>query len=104
MFLTEKEKTDELIRKNKTGLNAKVRLIIYRNGDGLYNPSTNKMGYVLQVIKADQSNYGEGRGLIIDVFDEHTKPVNSLSNLKTCNSMLFVLAGIFKNQHKLDER
>ncbi|HEY0670531.1 MAG TPA: aminotransferase class IV [Sphingobacteriaceae bacterium] len=98
-----KEKTEELIRKNKIGTDAKVRLIIYRNGDGLYSPITNKIGYVLQAVKSDLLRYGEGRGLIIDVFNEHTKPVNSLSNLKTCNSMLFVLAGIFKNQHRLDE-
>lgn len=98
-----KEKTEELIRKNKIGTDAKVRLIIYRNGDGLYSPVTNKLGYVLQAVKSDLLRYGEGRGLIIDVFNEHTKPVNSLSNLKTCNSMLFVLAGIFKNQHRLDE-
>lgn len=98
-----KEKTDELVRKNKAGTDAKVRLIIYRNGEGLYSPATNKAGYVLQVVKADQSRYGGDRGLIIDVFNEHAKPVNDLSNLKTCNSMLFVLAGVFKNQHKLDE-
>lgn len=98
-----KEKTTELVKKNKLGKDARVRLIIYRDGDGLYNPATNKIGYVLQVTKANHSNYGEGRGLIIDVFNDHTKPVNNLSNLKTCNSILFVLAGVFKNQHKLDE-
>ncbi len=43
------------------------------------------------------------KGLIIDVFDEITKPVNMLSNLKTCNSLLYVLAGIFKSQNLLDE-
>lgn len=98
-----KEKTEELIRKNRVGTDARVRLIVFRNGDGLYSPVTNKMGYVLQVVKSEQLEYGEGRGLIIDVFNEHTKPVNSLSNLKTCNSILYVLAGIFKDQHRLDE-
>lgn len=98
-----KEKADELVRKNRLGPEAKIRLIVYRNGDGLYNPATNKLGYVMQAAKAEHSRYGEGRGLIIDVFNEHTKPVNELANLKTCNSMLFVLAGIFKNQYKLDE-
>jgi branched-subunit amino acid aminotransferase/4-amino-4-deoxychorismate lyase len=98
-----KEKAQELVRKNKIGANAKVRLIVYRNGAGLYTPDTNKAAFVMQVTKADHATYGEGRGLIVDVFNEHTKPVNPLSNLKTCNSMLFVLAGIFKSQYKLDE-
>lgn len=98
-----KEKTEELVRKNKIGADARVRLIVFRGGDGLYSPVSNKMAYVLQATKSEQLQYGEGRGLIIDVFNDHTKPVNNLSELKTCNSMLYVLAGIFKNQHRLDE-
>ncbi|HEY1024387.1 MAG TPA: aminotransferase class IV [Sphingobacteriaceae bacterium] len=99
-----KEKVDELIKRNKIGLQAKVRLIVFREGDGLYAPLSNKMGYVLQVSKLSEGIYsGNSRGLIIDVFDEVTKPVTNLSNLKTCNALPFVLAGIFKNQHKLDD-
>ncbi|HEY0896457.1 MAG TPA: aminotransferase class IV [Sphingobacteriaceae bacterium] len=99
-----REKVEELVRRNKTGPSARVRLTIYREGGGLYAPATNKMGYVLQVSKLPDPVYsGNPRGLIIDVFDEITKPVTALSNLKTCNSLPFVLAGVFKNQHKLDD-
>lgn len=99
-----KEKVEELIRRNKIGTQARVRLIIYREGDGLYAPATNKMGYVLQVARLTDSSYtSNSRGLIIDVFDEVTKPISTLSNLKTCNALPYVLAGVFKNQHKLDD-
>ncbi|WP_411274412.1 aminotransferase class IV [Daejeonella sp.] len=98
------EKVDELVRRNKTGLDARVRLTAFRNGEGFYNPSANHMAYVLEASKLTDSTYKlNEKGLIIDVYDEITKPVNILSNLKTCNSLIYVLAGIFKNQNLLDE-
>lgn len=99
-----REKVEELTRRNKTGPDGRIRLTVYRDGDGLYSPSSNKMGYALEVTKLAESSYAiNEKGLIIDVYDEITKPVNILSNLKTCNSLLYVLAGIFKNQNSLDE-
>lgn len=99
-----REKVEELIRRNKIGPNARVRFTVFRDAGGLYNPDRNQMGYALEVHKIADSHYtGNNRGLIIDIFDELPKPINILSNLKTGNSLLFVLAGIFKNQHSLDE-
>lgn len=101
-----KEKVSELVRKNKTGQNARIRLTVFRDSDGLYSPNSNKIGYALEVTKIADANYTaikNNKGLIIDVYDEITKPINLLSNLKTCNSLLYVIAGIYKNQHALDE-
>ena len=98
------EKVEELVRRNKTGPDARIRLTAFRNGEGLYNPSANHMAFVLEATQLSDSLYKlNEKGLIIDVFDEITKPVNILSNLKTCNSLIYVLAGIFKNQNSLDE-
>ncbi|WP_026898675.1 aminotransferase class IV [Daejeonella oryzae] len=98
------EKVEELIRRNKIGPNARVRFTVFRNADGFYNPTANKMGYTLEVSKLPEPAYAaNSKGLIIDVFDEVPKPVNILSNLKTNNSLVYVLAGVFKNQHQLDE-
>lgn len=99
-----REKVEELIRRNKTGPDARIRLTVFRDAEGLYSPSANKMAYVLESQKLDESQYTINlKGLIIDVFDEIPKPVNLLSNLKTCNALIYVLAGIFKNQNALDE-
>jgi branched-subunit amino acid aminotransferase/4-amino-4-deoxychorismate lyase len=99
-----RENVAELIRRNKTGANARVRLTIFRDSEGLYNPSSNKMGYAIEVSKVSESEYtGNTRGLIVDIFDEVPKPINILSSLKTNNSLVFVLAGVFKDQHSLDE-
>ena len=99
-----REKVEELARRNKIGPDARFRLTVFRDSGGLYSPESNKMAYVLECQSMDESQYTfNNKGLIIDVYDELTKSVNILSNLKTCNSLIYVLAGIFKNQHKLDE-
>lgn len=99
-----KQKTTELCKKNKLKDNVRFRLSVYRAGDGLYTPNSNKFGYVLESSALEEDNYElNKKGLIIDVFDELTKPVNSLSNYKTSNSLLYVMAGLYKKQHRLDD-
>lgn len=99
-----KQKTAELCKKNKLKDNVRFRLSVYRAGDGLYTPNSNKSGYVLEASSLAEDNYElNKKGLIIDVFDELTKPVNSLSNYKTSNALLYVMAGLYKKQHRLDD-
>lgn len=99
-----REKVEELVRRNRIGADARIRLTVFRDSEGLYSPVSNKFGYVLEIQKLDESEYVlNKKGLIIDVYDEIPKPVNALSNLKTCNAMIYVLAGIYKNQNALDE-
>lgn len=99
-----REKVDELARRNKTGPDARFRLTVFRDTEGLYSPVSNKMAYVLESQKMEDSQYSfNKKGLIIDIYDELTKPVNVLANLKTCNSLVYVLAGVYKNQNALDE-
>ncbi len=99
-----REKVEELIRRNKTGADARIRLTVFRDSEGLYSPVSNKFAYLLEIQKLEESQYVlNKKGFIIDVFDEIPKPVNAFSNLKTCNAMVYVLAGIYKNQNDLDE-
>jgi branched-chain amino acid aminotransferase len=99
-----KQKTNELYKKNKLKDNVRFRLSVYRAGDGLYTPNSNKSGYVLEASALTESTYElNKKGLIVDVFDELTKPVDKLSNYKTCNSLVYVMAGLYKKQYNLDE-
>lgn len=98
-----KEKAEQLASVNKIK-HGRLRLTVYRDADGLYTPSQNKTGYVLEMQPADEPRYFlNSKGLIVDVFDEVTKPTNFLSNIKTCNSLVYILAGIHKSQHNLDD-
>jgi branched-chain amino acid aminotransferase len=98
-----KEKVEQLASRNKTR-HGRLRLTVYRDSEGLYTPTQNKMGYCLELTPMDEPRYFlNDKGLIMDIFTELKKPTNYLSNIKTCNSLIYVLAGIFKTQNKLDD-
>jgi len=99
-----KQKAAELCKKNKLKENVRFRLSVYREGDGLYTPDSNKSGYIMEATAMHEATYElNKKGLIINVYDEMTKPVNKLSNYKTSNSLMYVMAGLYKKQHRLDE-
>ncbi len=99
-----RQKTSELAKKNKFNGNIRFRLSVYRQGEGLYTPLSNKPGYVLEATVLQNGNYElNQKGLIIDVYDELTKPINKLANYKTTNALLYVMAGLYQKQHRLDE-
>ncbi len=99
-----KQKTAELCKKNKIKDNVKFRLQIYRKGDGLYTPNSNKFGYLLEATPLVNDQYElNKKGLIVDIYPEMTKSVDLLANLKTSSSLLYVMAGLYKKQHRLDE-
>ena len=97
------EKAEELARRNKIK-NGRLRLTVFRDADGLYTPSQNKVAWCLEIKPLDEAQYYlNNKGLIVDIFTDLLKPCNYLSNIKTCNSLVYVMAGIFKNQNKLNE-
>ncbi|CAN5492821.1 branched-chain-amino-acid transaminase [soil metagenome] len=98
-----RDKTEELLRRHKAK-HARLRLTVFRDAEGLYTPTQNKMGWCLELQPLDEPRYFlNEKGLIMDIFTDLPKPSNYLSNIKTCNSLIYVMAGIFKAQNKLDE-
>ena len=98
-----KEMTGDLARRNKVK-HARLRLSVFRDGEGLYTPTQNKMGWCLELQPMEEPRYFlNTRGLIMDIFTELKKPTGYLSNIKTSSSLLYVMAGLFKAQNKLDD-
>jgi branched-chain amino acid aminotransferase len=98
-----KEKAEQLSIRNKSK-HGRLRLTVYRDSGGFYAPSQNKSGYCLEFTPADEPRYFlNEKGLIVDIFTDLPKPSNYLSNIKTCNSLIYVMAGLYKAQNNLDE-
>lgn len=99
-----KQKTTDLAKRNKWTGNARFRLSVYRAGAGLYTPENNKNGYLLEGNILPSNTYElNKKGLIVDLFTDLAKPINKFSTLKTSNSLVYVMAGLFKQQNRLDE-
>jgi len=94
----------ELAQKNNIIGDGRVRLSIYRNHGGYYAPTNNTVCYVLEVYPLEEQGYVlNTKGFTIDLFTEFKKPQSALSSIKSANSAIYVLAGIYKNQHGLNE-
>lgn len=99
-----KSATDELIRKNNMlGQRVRVRLSVFREGDGLYTPETNKAGYIFQIQRLEPPTRDKKTGLIIDLYTENKKPFGDLSDIKSNNALIYVLAGLYKKKFDYDD-
>ncbi len=99
-----RQKTSELQKRNRMSGNVRFRLSLYRDGEGLYTPVHNKTAYLMEATPLEGVSYEfNKKGLIIDVFDEIPKSVDKLANLKTNNALCYVMAGLYQQQHRLDE-
>ncbi len=94
----------ELAQKNNVTSDGRVRLTVYRNEGGLYAPSDNKVSFVVEVYPIEEKGYIlNQKGYSVDLFTEFKKAQNALSTIKSANSAIYVMAGIHKTNHQLDE-
>jgi len=94
----------KLLHKNKLYQGVRIRLSVFRNDGGRYTPTTNASSYIVETefIENDHYNLNQ-KGLVIDIYPEIQKPVNLFSNLKTSNALIYILAGIYATEKKLDD-
>lgn len=94
----------ELAQKNSITSDGRVRLTVYRNEGGFYAPATNSVSYLIEATPMEDVGYVlNTKGYTIDLFNDFKKQQNSLSSIKSANSLVYVLAGIAKHNLQLDE-
>lgn len=95
---------NKLIQKNKSGAFARVRVIVYRNAGGFYSPEKNTCSYIIQTTKSKTGEYPLYKaGKHVGVYTEVKKSRCRLSNIKSLNSLVYVLAGLHAQKNKLDD-
>jgi 4-amino-4-deoxychorismate lyase len=94
-----------LAEKNGVEKEGRVRINLYRNEGGLYAPESTTSSVIIDVMPYVESNGYElnSKGLKVDLYQNIKKPCNVLSGIKSCNSLLYVLAGKFKRDNDLEE-
>ena len=93
-----------LLQANRITGSAKIRLTVFRNGEGTYVPQTSESSFIIHSEPLPTENFVMNpEGLRIDIFRDMKKQVNVLSPYKSANSMLYVLAGLFKTKNNWDD-
>ncbi|HLP14126.1 MAG TPA: aminotransferase class IV [Flavobacteriales bacterium] len=99
-----RKQVGELIEKNEIKKGGKCRLTLFRNTGGTYTPDDNGAGYVIEAHQYATNEYTlNEEGFSIELYPEMRKPVNKLAIYKTCNSLLYIMAGIYARANKYDD-
>jgi len=98
------EELKKLLNENKISEGGRARITIFRNDGGLYTPYECSVSYIIEAEPMDENKFVlNPKGLKIDLYEEIKKPINKLSNIKSNNALIFVLASIFKMEKELDD-
>ena len=98
------DEVDDLLCINDVSKGGFARLMLYRDAKGSYFPSCNKVAYWIECSKCNSNQFELEKKLIeIVFFTEHKKPSSKLSNIKSNNSLLYVLASIYAKEKMADD-
>lgn len=82
----------------------RCRFTLFRGGDGVYRPETNKGVYAIEVGRMpDVHHVLNEQGLTVDIWPEMRKPVNDLARHKTLNAQYYVMAALWSRDRDLDD-
>jgi branched-chain amino acid aminotransferase len=97
------DKIQELVKLNEVE-SARIRFICYREASGFYTPQTTGSSWHMTVSGIVETNYNPNPdGIAVDVFEEDCKTRGRLSNLKTLNALIYVIAGINAKNRNLGD-
>ncbi len=101
-FFTTKIK--ELLDKSFIQEGGKCKISIDRAAGGTYFPDTNEVTYFIEVYPYPSNLFElNSKGLEIDIYTDLKKQKNFLSNYKTKNGLLYVMAAISAKEKNLDD-
>ena len=85
-------------------LNGSVKIIIYRESEGKYLPLTNKSSFYISCTKDSSDEFVlNTKSLKIDLYKDNFKSDSPLSNIKSLNSLLYVMASIYAKKNNFDD-
>lgn len=94
----------KLLSQNEIFGGGRLRFTFYREGEGTYRPTSNRMGYLLEVTPVAQHDFQlNDKGLSLNVFSEHRKSPGSLSAYKILGNHLSIQAAIWAQHENLDD-
>jgi len=95
---------NEIKKLTQTNDNYRIRLTVYRNDGGLYTPENNTPIYLIEAEQITDNQFTVNEeGLNIGIYPDFKLPLSPLANLKTSNSLPYVLAAQFCQKNNWDD-
>ncbi len=95
---------NKLLQKNRIYQGARVRITFYRSTGGFYTPGKNIGEFIMIADSIQHEKFSQPEnGLKIGIYTNDLKPINRLSHIKTCNSLFYIMAGIWRQENGLDD-
>ena len=97
-------KINDLIQQSEIFNGGRVRISLDRVSGGTYKPESNEVTYLIEVSPMEQPVFElNNRGWEVDLYTEIRKHKSKISNFKTKNGLLYVMAGIAAQEQELDD-
>ena len=94
----------KLLQKNLLFKASRVRISCFRDGEGLYTPTSNKINYYIESSVLESVDYElNSKGLLIDTYTDIKKELNPISFFKISSALTYVMAAIHKQENNLDD-
>lgn len=82
--------------------NARVRLTVFRGGEGKYLPEAKTVGFIVNAEHTSAMYENVTNKYEVEIFKDFHLPKHLLSTLKTTNKLINVTASIFANENEYD--
>lgn len=92
----------ELLSLKNGWVNARCRIVFYRESEGYYAPEKNKCCFLIEMTEAPGHYPINDKGLQLGAYGMILKPSNFLSFFKPLSAIQYVLAGIYATENKFD--
>jgi len=94
----------ELLLQNRITEGGRVRLSIDRKAGGAFSPKTNEVDFFIEAWPLPHNNFVlNDAGLTIDLYNTIKKPISILSNYKTKNCLIYILAKLEAKEKNTDD-
>lgn len=91
----------EFLLKNPHSKAQRMRFVLYRTAEGLYLPQNHETQFEVEIANFEISN--EYKAIKGAVYLEQQKAPGPLSNLKTGNALIYVMAKIWAQENELED-
>lgn len=93
----------KLIQEKTIAASARVRITFFRNGGGLYLPTTNEVSFLIHATVLENTSYVMNTDSYeVDLYKDYYVTKQLLSSIKSTNKMINITGSIFANENGLN--